>query len=69
MVYLCLPMANQGAYVIKKSTPFKAIPAIPVPSDIVTIQLTSDLPDSGVKSAHIQRWSNNQDLMNTEHPG
>jgi hypothetical protein len=26
MVYLCLPMANQGAYVIKKSTPFKVIP-------------------------------------------
>jgi hypothetical protein len=31
MVYLCLPMANQGAYVIKKSTPFEVIP---VSSDI-----------------------------------
>jgi hypothetical protein len=32
MVYLCLlPMANQGAYVIKKSTPFEVIP---VPSGI-----------------------------------
>jgi len=31
MVYLCLPMANQGAYVIKKSTPFEVIP---VPFDI-----------------------------------
>jgi hypothetical protein len=26
MVYLCLPMANQGAYVIKKTTPFEVIP-------------------------------------------
>jgi hypothetical protein len=26
---------------------------------IVTIQLTSDLPDSGVKSAHIHWWSIN----------
>jgi hypothetical protein len=53
MVYLCLPMDYQGAYVIKKSTPFEVIPVIPVPSGIVTIQLASDLSDSGVKSAHI----------------
>jgi hypothetical protein len=45
MVYLCLPMANQGAYVIKKSTPFEVIP---LPCDIITIQLSSDLTDSAV---------------------
>jgi hypothetical protein len=27
MVYLCLPMANQGAYIIKKTTRFEVIPA------------------------------------------
>jgi len=26
MVYLCLPMANQGAYIIKKTTRFEVIP-------------------------------------------
>jgi len=29
MDYLCLPMANQGAYVIKKITHFEVIP-VPV---------------------------------------
>jgi hypothetical protein len=26
MVYLCLPMADQGAYIIKKTTRFEVIP-------------------------------------------
>ena len=36
-----------------------------MPLAFVTVQLTLDLSDSCVKSAHIHLWSNNQRLMDT----
>jgi hypothetical protein len=58
-------LANAARFKAAGQARFKTGTILPVygrllSNQIVTIQLTSDLPDSGVKSAHIHQWSNNQ---------